>query len=235
MQDRYAGDVGDYVKLGLLRALAPGKSLGVAWYRYPDEDHNGDGRHITYLDSPGGEIARLDPELFDHLRSVTRSERSIRSLLPVLPEVVSSDTALDVTAIPLRQRRDWRVDWFDQVLADLEDCDLVFADPDNGIVDDADRRKGRKVFGKQMPLAEVQALAQGRTAVVYHHNTRRKGGHDAEVDHWMAEIGAPTLAVRAKAYSCRTFFIINPDDEIAGRARTFCARWKPLRVSLHGG
>jgi len=45
MQDRYAGDVGDFVKLGLLRAISPGRKLGVAWYRYPDEAHNGDGRH----------------------------------------------------------------------------------------------------------------------------------------------------------------------------------------------
>ena len=52
MQDRYAGDVGDFVKLGLLRALSPGRKLGMAWYRYPDESHNGDGRHITYLDQP---------------------------------------------------------------------------------------------------------------------------------------------------------------------------------------
>ena len=166
---------------------------------------------------------------------MTRAERSIRSLLPVLPGARSSDTALDMMAVPARQRRAWRTRWFDQVVADLDGCDLVFADPDNGIVDDADRRKGHKVFGKLMPLAEVQALAQGRIAVIYHHNTRRKGGHDAEVDHWIEEIGAPTLAIRAKAYSCRTFFVINPDDEIAGRARTFCARWKPLRVSLHGG
>ena len=49
MQDRYAGDVDDYVKLALLRALAPGRKLGVAWYLYPDEDHNADGRHVSYI------------------------------------------------------------------------------------------------------------------------------------------------------------------------------------------
>jgi hypothetical protein len=46
MQDRYAGDIGDFVKLAILRALAPGWHLGVAWWLYPDESHNGDGRHI---------------------------------------------------------------------------------------------------------------------------------------------------------------------------------------------
>ena len=34
MQDRYAGDIGDFGKFGLLRALsAAGLSIGVNWYR----------------------------------------------------------------------------------------------------------------------------------------------------------------------------------------------------------
>ena len=62
MQDRYAGDIGDFVKLGLLRALSPGRKLGIAWYRFPDEDHNGDGRHVGYLDRPEA-YSSFDPEL----------------------------------------------------------------------------------------------------------------------------------------------------------------------------
>jgi hypothetical protein len=37
MQDRYAGDVGDYVKFALLRHLCPGRRLGIAWYLHPDQ------------------------------------------------------------------------------------------------------------------------------------------------------------------------------------------------------
>lgn len=81
MQDRYAGDVGDFVKLGLLRALSPGWRLGVAWYRYPDESHNEDGRHITYLDQ-AERYQHLDPSLFSHLRNVVKEARSITSLPP---------------------------------------------------------------------------------------------------------------------------------------------------------
>ena len=43
MQNRYTGDIGDFAKYGLLRALCPGHRLGVAWYLYPDESHNEDG------------------------------------------------------------------------------------------------------------------------------------------------------------------------------------------------
>ncbi|WP_306047821.1 hypothetical protein [Nioella sp. MMSF_3534] len=233
MQDRYAGDVGDFVKLGLLRALSPGRQLGVAWYRYPDEDHNSDGRHISYLDQPD-RYEHLDPVLFRHLRNITRDARSINSLLPVMDGAISSDEAVDSSRIPPRQRRDWRTAWFNRVLDHLSACDLVFADPDNGIIDDNDQRKGRAKFGKQMPLAEVQTLARGRCAVIYHHNTRRRGGHDAEVNHWLDEIGMPSIAVRATAYSPRTFFVLNSDEEIEERVRGFCLRWAGMKVLLHG-
>lgn len=233
MQDRYAGDIGDFVKLGLLRALSPGRQLGIGWYRFPDEGHNGDGRHVGYLDDPAGKASRLDPELFHHLRSVVQAERSIRSLLPILGDVRSSDTSLNMTAVSVNQRRKWRQDWFQSVLDTLSGCDLVFADPDNGLTDDDDRRKGRAAFGKQLPLAEALALAEGRTAVIYHHNTRRAGGHDAEVDYWISEIKTPTLAVRATAYSCRTFFVINPDAITADRVKEFCVRWRDMKVYLH--
>lgn len=232
MQDRYAGDVGDFVKLGLLRALSPGRRLGVAWYRFPDENHNKDGRHILYLEQPD-RYAPLDRDLFEHLRNVTKDARSIASLLPMLGEATSSDESLNVAAVPARLRRAWRRAWFLRVLDDLSGCDLVFADPDNGIVDDSDRRKARAKFGKQMPLEEVAALTLGRCSVIYHHNTRRRGGHDAEVDFWLKEIGVPGLAVRATAYSPRTFLVLNPDSEIEGRVHAFCERWRNLRVHLH--
>ena len=44
MQNRYVGDIGDFGKLGLLRALSSkGLSIGVNWYLTTDESHNGDG------------------------------------------------------------------------------------------------------------------------------------------------------------------------------------------------
>jgi len=135
MQDRYAGDVGDFVKLGLLRALSPGRRLGIAWYRYPDENHNEDGRHITYLDKTD-RFQHLDPTLFSHLRNVVKEARSISSLLPVLDGAVSFDETVDSSIIVPRKRRDCRAAWFKRAMEQLSTCDLVFADPDNGIIDD---------------------------------------------------------------------------------------------------
>ena len=48
MQNKYAGDIGDYGKLGLLRFLhAAGLTVGVNWYLTPDED-NTDGIFTEY-------------------------------------------------------------------------------------------------------------------------------------------------------------------------------------------
>ncbi len=74
MQDRYVGDIGDFVKLAILRALSLGRRLGVGWWLHPDSGPPGDGRHIGYLDEPAV-WRHLDPELFDALRGVVRSGR----------------------------------------------------------------------------------------------------------------------------------------------------------------
>lgn len=72
MQNRYTGDIGDYVKLAILRALSPGYRLGVAWWLYPDENHNQDGRHTGYLNHPES-WRHLDPDLFDTLHQIVVS------------------------------------------------------------------------------------------------------------------------------------------------------------------
>ncbi|MBE0580150.1 hypothetical protein [Devosia sp.] len=233
MQNRYAADIGDYIKLALLRHLSAGRKLGIAWYLYPDEGHNGDGKHTRYL-SDSERWRALDPSLFDALGTVASGTRSVAAL--------QASGAIQATAIcnrPIvsdalsKDRSAARASWFAHNLTELEQCDLVLADPDNGIIDDSDHRRGQPGFGKQMPLSEVLALAAGRSAVIYHHNTRFKGGHHKEVDHWLAQLGLNAIAVRANAYSCRTFFIVNPDGALAVRAAEFCDRWKNHKVWLH--
>lgn len=80
MQNRYAGDIGDFAKLGLLRALSANLRLGFAWYLYPDEGHNEDGRHIAYLDEPMA-WKGLDPELFASFGNIVRSgDRTVAAI-----------------------------------------------------------------------------------------------------------------------------------------------------------
>lgn len=233
MQNRYAGDVGDFVKLGLLRALSPGLKLGVAWYLYPDEAHNDDGKHFAYLRRP--DVWRsVDPELFDRLREVVGGQRSVAAL--ERSGILNADFANELMSMATEhhsRRSQARCTWFANTLDALAGCDLVFADPDNGLTDDSPTRRTSRKFGKQLPLHECLALAAGRSAIIYHHNTRFAGGHDMEVDHWRKQLGRGTIAVRANAYSCRTFFIVNPTAVLMRRAEFFCDKWSNHKVRLH--
>lgn len=72
MQNRYAGDIGDFGKLGLLRRLRQtGLSIGVNWYLTPDETHNGDGRHVGYLKNDM--FRACDEQLWSALGQIVKS------------------------------------------------------------------------------------------------------------------------------------------------------------------
>ena len=233
MQNRYVGDIGDYIKYSLLRSLSPERSLGVVWYLFPDEGHNDDGRHISYL-SDHDRWRYLEPSLFDALKKIVANRRSVQAIeTRGVLDAKFARAPLDMRSVDAAFRPQFRKNWLLTAKERLRDCDLIFADPDNGLIDDDPKRRKQPNFGKQLPLAEALELADGRPTVIYHHNTRFKGGHDKEVDHWLDQLGQGALAVRATAYSCRTFFLVNPDPELCERAAAFCDRWRDHKVRLH--
>jgi hypothetical protein len=223
MQDRYVGDIGDYVKLALLRALKPGRRLGVAWWRYPDESHNADGRHINYLQEPS-EWRAFDPDLFDGLgRIVALGARRVSALQSagLLPDTVFCDELIPTEGSP-SQRRAMRAAWFERVRSATAQCDVVFIDPDNGL-ETSGFTPGAISAGKSVSLSELKALAApGRTLIVYHHQTRRKGGHIEELQHWaerLRDAGFQRVdAVRSKSYSARAFFLLDASPDLRLRA-----------------
>jgi hypothetical protein len=100
MQNRYVGDIGDFVKLSILRALSSGYRLGVAWWLYPDESHDLDTRHIGYLQQPDL-WWHLDPRLFDVLEQIIKSgQRNVRPLetANILPGAIFASEMIPVAA-----------------------------------------------------------------------------------------------------------------------------------------
>ncbi|MCY3820761.1 MAG: hypothetical protein OXH52_15610 [Gammaproteobacteria bacterium] len=228
MQDRYTGDVGDFVKYGLLRAITGSKRLGIAWYLHPDAGPAGDGGHTEYL-SQHERWQHLDPRLFEALkRIVSDDDRSVGSLQRsgVLGNATFAGKRLDVSAVRWRERRDWRLRWFKETRNQVAHCDVVFADPDNGLVSDTRFRPERKEDAKRIPLAEATALGEGRTAIIYHHNSRRVGGHLLEVRYWMKRLPGCSIAYYWRPWSNRTFFVVNADAEVARQLERFAKRWE---------
>jgi hypothetical protein len=237
MQNRYVGDIGDYVKLGILRALSPGHRLGVAWWLYPDEDHNKNGRHIGYLSQPE-QWRHFDPQLFDALAEIVATgQRNVRALeaAEILPGAIFASETMPVGGT-ITERLNQCRQWFETVQHTLAEADLVFVDPDNGL-EPAGHSLGSSKAGKSILLAEVRALATpGRCLIVYHHQTRRRGGHHSEIEYWadrLREFGFTTVdALRARPYSPRVFFVLDAPDDVRQRAKQIEVDWQGL-VTWH--
>lgn len=237
MQDRYVGDIGDFVKLAILRALSPGKNLGVGWWLHPESGPPGDGRHVGYLSEPK-KWRSLDEDLFEALNEVvTLGKRKVAALeaAALVPGATYFNDEVPVAAPP-SARREKRAIWFAKMKKALEGCNLVFLDPDNGL-EPAGFSYGAAVAGKCVSLAELRELRRdGRALIVYHHQTRRRGGHREEVNYWsdrLRDLGfSPVDALRSKSFSPRVFFILGGDETLRRRAAALSEQWGEL-LSWH--
>lgn len=169
MQDRYAGDIGDYGKFGLLKALqAEGFRLGINWYKATPpterEKENDDGKHRI-----AERYDVCDPALAETLRAISTSpQRSIKALqqaaLLDAARTVYYDKMVEVEG---------RAQWHENALQALADCDLVFLDPDNGLLVKSVGRRSAKsvkyVFDEELN----DYLARGQSVVLYNHRARK--------------------------------------------------------------
>jgi hypothetical protein len=173
MQDRYTGDIGDFGKLGLLRQLAStGLSIGVNWYRTPDETHNSDGLYTGYLQKEQFRVC--DPALWSVLgRIVSSGKREIAALeqCGVLAATYFG-RLLDSSSGDKIARQAVRMDWHRQALQALHGCDIVFVDPDNGLmVPSAYGTAKSNKFVLPYELAEYYHA--GASIIYYQHKARR--------------------------------------------------------------
>lgn len=176
MQDRYTGDIGDYGKLGLLRCLAAaGLRVGVNWYRTPDEDHNEDGKFIQYVQTSGKASYRpYDPPLWDALAQIVNSgQRRVESLeTPDILDAVFYNESLDFKKVSFRKREEKRAEWHSGALAALDSCEIVFLDPDNGLMVSSARRS-KKANKYVLPEELFDYYQQGASVIYYQHKARR--------------------------------------------------------------
>ena len=174
MQNRYTGDIGDFSKLGLLRALrAAGLSIGLNWYLTPDETHNDDGRHTDYLHQE--QYRACDEKLWLELGEIVHSQR--REIRPmecdnILQATFFSD-CLNFSGMGRRKRGERRAEWFTDSLRAMAGNDIVCVDPDNGLV--VPSAKGGPRENKYvLPEEIVSYYAQGSTVIYYQHKARQK-------------------------------------------------------------
>ena len=165
MKNQRFGDVNDFWKYGLLRALASasGLRLGIVWFLTEDDGCVEEGS-FDYLDQPERYRA-FDPGLFDKL---SRAKAGVKRrvilgrrwrLLP--PDTVfSAETLTDIGAC---MRRSWWWGFWN----DTKNCPLVFLDPDAGLDFDGAPEYGARGSARYAYWDEISDQPfQGRSIIV---------------------------------------------------------------------
>ena len=169
MKVQYFGDVNDYRKFALLRALARGGfKVGVVWMLTPN-DGRADGNNRSFVGRPEKWRA-FDSELFDALKTVP-AKPTFDDLLRVERERLVPGATFFNDPTPSAKKE--RAAWHANALTAMGDADLVFFDPDNGL-SVASCPKGRRNSDKFVFEDELaDHYAAGRSLLVYQHYSRR--------------------------------------------------------------
>ena len=168
MKVQYFGDVNDFRKFALLRALSKGGlKIGVVWMMTPNDDRS-DGGNRAYLTQAERWRAH-DPQLFDALKGVP-FKSTPEDLLRVEREGLVPGAVFfnDLTPVARADRVRWHV----KAVSAMSDVDLAFFDPDNGLsVKSAPKgQKNSNKFVFEDELAEH--FAAGRSILIYQHYPR---------------------------------------------------------------
>lgn len=173
MQDRYAGDVGDFGKLGLLRYIENfGISVGVNWYLVGDESHNNDGKHIGYLKDE--KYSGCDDALLESLNGMLERKCRLVSEIEKLNLLNTQRYYHERLIEPKLQTSTTRSEWHRKSLVAMSGCDLVFLDPDNGLLPKSVGRNSDKSIKYVLPEEIIDYYKAGHSVVFYSHRTREQ-------------------------------------------------------------
>ena len=217
MQNRYAGDIGDFGKLGLLRGLQEiGFTVGVNWYLTPDESHNQDGAFVKYE-----KLKPCDEKIWIELQQIVDSENRTVSALQkerILKAKFYAEP-LDFMGKKKADRRQIREIWHQDALKALSCVDLVFVDPDNGLIVPSAKEKPKE-NKYVLPNELVNYYEQGSSVIYYQHKARRDD--DFYIHQHRALLkrpefaGAMPLGLKFTKTSLRYyFFILHPKHQAA--------------------
>jgi hypothetical protein len=210
VQNRYAGDVGDFSKFALLCALA-GNDLrpGIVWYLNTTEENNRDGTVTNY-----SRLRQYCPELYDRLATVVISRnRSIAALEAA--GVMPSSTLFFGLPVPIPGKH------FDEAAAErsrtcweraaaeaMQGADLVFLDPDNGLAPERVTKSCAKSV-KYAFLDEIDHLLHANHSVIlyqHHRRTPLKEAVSAQLEIFRRT--APSWALSFHVLSARIYFVL---------------------------
>jgi hypothetical protein len=243
MQDRYVGDIGDFCKFGLLRHLIgfqkepkPDLSLGMIWYRtIPSgaEGQNNDGGNTGYLCDEKRRLRILDPSLWDRLGSIVVEGKPPRCVRNIKELRIFPEQTIFYPEILAWSKPSTRSIWFEGAIDAVKGCDIVFLDPDNGIIVDSVRSHHQR-GGKYATVCEIcQISERGLSVIIYQHAGGRRRTFPEQIRSKLCQlrdngVSAHPFALQFK--HSRSMLVApapNHHALILARANEFAKKWGP--------
>ena len=167
MQDCYAGDIGDYGKCALLRELhEQGLSIGVNWYKTDAvvSKKQDDGKYCI-----PDHLASYDIGLSSRLKKIFHSQDGIvRSIAALENERFIEGVLYFSDGVPVEHRDEWH----QRALSKLSCADLIFLDPDNGMIAPSAEKDKQKQRKYALDEEVKDYLSQRQSVLVYQHRPR---------------------------------------------------------------
>jgi hypothetical protein len=219
MQNPYTGDIGDYGKYVLLRALGGNDlRLAVVWYLNPHVEKIGDGKFTEYLsDANEKRYRHASPHIYDCLRKIIRNgDRRVSFVREegILPAgTIFYETPLDYMKCSLvRDRKRVRGEWLLGALNETSGAELVFFDPDNGLGVKS-HSPHSKLGAKYIFDNEIRAFWERNQSILVYQHLIRSGSVDEQARRGLARLRdlldeSEGWTISFHSYSVRLYFVV---------------------------
>lgn len=216
MKNQYAGDVGDYTKLGILRGLEnAGFSIGLNWYLTPDEPEHSktftDGKHTKFLEC---DCDTPDIDLYCALQKIGLSNN--RTVARLERAKLFENTLFWNKILEGKSRDKWHL----EALKKLGKRDVIFLDPDNGLEVKSTNPYSKNGNKYTTYKEAADYYVQGATVIIYNHRDRKPENEYLKrfsrfID--MEETkNAKMFYLRASRYSVRDYLFLVQEKHFSG-------------------
>jgi hypothetical protein len=229
MKNQYFADINDYLKYGILRAIANSKIKICLCWMLTEDDNRHDGGKIQYIQD-SDKWRRYDPGLFDVMKwSIEKNIRStdVAEKKCLIPNATYHQTLL-------ADDRDEREQYFKDLTDISTASDLIFFDADNGM-EVKSVKKGNKNSSKYLYWDEVERFADNHSILVFQYFPRTKREEFVEKKSQRLKAVSYSTSITALITSHVGFFLVmHPLHE--GRLKEACRKgiqnWHP-HIRIH--
>lgn len=203
MQNKYFGDIHDFYKFYFFKEITKDYSLGIHWCLIPNQFNRNDGNKTL-----SSKEAQKDPSLYKLL--TTCKDRDVKYIKSYFPK---NTKYFD------RLHEDYSMDliYEDESIAKLQNQEVIFFDPDNGIEVPSTNNINRYKFVSYRLLLKFWKL--GKSLIIYQHGSRIKGQTDEKIRILYNLIGKTANVITVKkgnvTYICfiqRKHYILFPRE-----------------------